>query len=154
MSESTSKAVGVIKSLVSLVGVTVGIIISVIGAIMFLESIFKLYVFDVQEGRYSNYTYRCEQYDIDSIEARRLVGMDFGPAIQVKTPSTKKIAKLTEAEKKKLREQYTKCKKEAKEEAHKSFVNGEKMDIATGIAFILVGLPLLYFYQRKRKDRK
>ena len=150
-----NKAVKIVKSLVGLVGVTAGIIISAIGAIMFLESIFKVYVFDVQNGRYNNYEYRCEQYDVDSIEARRLVG-DNIHMLETKAPVKNKdaIKELTEKQRTFLKNKYKECKIESKEDSYKDFINGEKMDIATGIAFILVGLPLLYFYQRRRKDKK
>ena len=156
---TVSKAEGIIKNLVNLVGVTAGIILTSIGAIMFLDSVFKLYVFDVKQDRYNNWEYQCQQYDIDSIEARRLVGDNFvGPlgAIEIrpKKEVEKEDKKLTKEEKEFLEKKFKECKKEAKETAEKNFQRREKMDIADGIAFMVVGFALLYFYQRRRKSKK
>jgi hypothetical protein len=157
---ASSKAEGIIKSLVNLVGVTAGIIIVSIGAVMFLESIFKIYIFDLKQDRYSRFDYRCEQYDIDSIKARKLIGdrdflmegaLNVAPIKQAKD---KKNKKLTKEEEKFLERKYKECKLEAKTEAEKDFQRKEKMDIAEGIAFMLVGFPLLYFYQRRRRSKK
>jgi len=152
---STGKE-GIIKSLVSLVGVTAGIIITAIGVIMFLESVLKIYIFDLKQDRYNSFEYRCEQYDIDSIEARRLMERDFdGVRVDIAmNPSSEKVKKLTKENKKFLQNKYKECKKEAKEEAEKQFQRGEKMDIAEGIAFMITGFTLLYFYQRKRRSNK
>ncbi len=153
--KNISKAGEIIKNLVNLVGVTAGIIIVSIGAIMFLESVFKIYIFDLKQDRYNRFDYRCEKFDIDSIEAMRLTGRgDLGVLNEVQlsaTKKTEKAKKLTKEEKDFLRKKYQECKKEVKIEAQKDFERGEKMDIAEGIAFMLVGFPLLFFYQRRRK---
>jgi len=155
---TTGKVEGIIRSLVSLVGVTAGIIITTIGVIMFLESIFKIYVFDLKQDRYNRFDYRCEQFDVDSIEARRLMGQgDFNNIARIDIaikPSSEKAKKLTKEDKEFLQNKYKECKKEAKEEAQNDFQRSEKMDIAEGIAFMITGFTLLYFYQRKRKTTK
>jgi hypothetical protein len=153
---TASKAEGIIKSLVNLVGVTAGIIIVSIGSIMFLESVFKIYIFDIKEDRYNSFEYRCEQFDIDSVEARRLVGTNLNMPVSLSPvkENSQKISKLTKEDKEFLRKKFEECKKETKKEAQEDFERREKMDIAEGIAFMLVGFPLLYFYQRRRKTRK
>ena len=154
---NTPKSINIIKNLVNLVGVTIGIIISSIGVIMFLESVLKLYIFDLKQDRYNSFEYRCQQYDIDSIEAQRLIGQgDFIPMdINLKRQSnTNKIKKLTREDKRFLQNKYKECKKESKEEAEKQFQRGEKMNIAEGIAFMVTGFTLLYFYQRRKKSKK
>ena len=99
MSEKNkNKAVKIIKSLIALVGVTAGIIISAIGAIMFLQSMFKLYLFDIKQDRYDSWEYRCQQYDIDSVEARRLLGDDFLPMVESKVSQKKSDKKLSKEE--------------------------------------------------------
>lgn len=153
MSEKYGKAEAVIKSLVQLVGVTAGIIILSIGAIIFLESIFKLYIFDLKEDRYNNFDYRCEKYNVDSIRANKLLG--FQDEFMLTKPivkNDKKIEKLTQEDIEFLEKKYKECKKEAQKEAEKEFQKREKMDIAERIAFILVGFPLLYFYQRRERN--
>jgi len=64
----------------------------------------------------------------------------------------KKIEKLTQEDIEFLEKKYKECKKEAQKEAEKEFQKREKMDIAERIAFILVGFPLLYFYQRRERN--
>ena len=152
MTENKSNAVKIVSSLVNLVGVTAGIIIVAIGSIMFLESIFKIYIFDIKEDKYNSFEYRCDQFDIDNIEARRLLGQDFGP-IHAKT-IVKDIKNLSEEEKEFLRKKYNQCVEDAKQKSQKQYLNNRKMNIATGLAFIIVGFPLLYFYQRRRKRLK
>lgn len=157
---TATKAEGIIKSLVTLVGVTAGIIIMAIGVIMFLESVFKIYVFDLKQDRYNSYEYRCQQYDVDSIKANRLLGnrglmpieLELGMA-QSGNGKTDKDKDLTKEDIKFLKEKYSECKKEVKEEAEKNFQRGEKMDIAEGTAFMIVGFALLFFYQRRRKNK-
>jgi len=159
----TSKAEGIIKSLVNLVGVTAGIIIVSIGSIMFLESVFKIYIFGIDHGRYNSFAYRCDQFDIASVEARRLIGTNTNLTVDVamlelpekrlnsKDEKKQKQKRLTKEEVQFLQTKYKECKKEAKQEAKENFERGEKMDIAEGIAFMLVGFLLLYFYRRKRR---
>ncbi len=156
-----NKTVGIVKSLINLVGVTAGIIITAIGAIMFLDAVFKLYIFDIKQDRYTSLDYRCQQYDIGSIEANRILGNDLimGPIPAVgisprKTNERESGKELTEEEKEFLQKKFKECKEEARKSAEENFRRGEKMDIASGLAFVLVGLPLLYFYQRRRREDK
>ncbi len=151
-----NKVTEIIKNLINLIGVTVGIVIMSIGAIMLISSFLKVYVFHIEYNGYDDFSYKCEQFDVDFIEANRLRGNNFGskPAI-MNSENEKQVAKLTEAEREKLRKKYKECKKEAQQEAHKKFLVQEKIHLATGIAFVVVGIPLLIYYQkRSRKEKK
>lgn len=153
--QNITKAESIISNLINLAGVTIGIIILSIGAIMFFKSIFKLYILDIKQDRYNSFDYQCNIYDIDRIEASRLTGIgDIEPAAINLERKQKENKKLTEEEKEFLRKKYQECKEKVKKENEENFVRGQKIDIADSIAFILVGIPLIYFYQRRRKSKK
>jgi len=147
-----SKVTKIIKNLISLIGVTAGIVITAIGAIMLISSFLKVYVFHIQSDGYNDYVYQCRQFDIDTIEADRLVGNNLGSKpVAVNPVSEKQILKLTEEEKEKLRKKYKECQQEARKKSHEKFLIREKIHLATGIAFVVVGLPLLFFYQKRNR---
>ncbi len=154
--DENSKAVKIVKSLINLVGVTAGIILASIGAIMFLSAIFNLYVFNIKSPEYSygDY-YKCDIFDVDRIEASILLGSNNSPEIALKAPTNKvqkeKVSQLTEEQKKKLREKYKECVEKLKKDNEEKFKTSEKRHIATGLSFMIVGFPLIFFYQRKKK---
>ncbi len=152
-----NKTVKIVKSLINLVGVTAGIVISSVGAIMFLNAVFNLYVFQISEPRYSmSSDYECAVFDVDRIEAQMLTGVSAGPAaipLEKGLPAKqdKTQVRLSEEQKEKLRKKYEQCKKELAEKNQKLFETDQKRSMATGLSFMIVGFPLLYFYQRKKK---
>jgi len=160
MSDS-NKAVKIIKSLTDLVGVTAGIILASIGAIMFLNSVFNLYIFNIKtpEYMYSD-EYRCSQFDVDRIEAERLTGRGAGPvAMQLGAPNMTAVSnpraqapELTKEQKEALQKKFKECKEKVRKESEEKFETGEKRHIATGLAFMIVGFPLIFFYQRRKRN--
>ena len=147
-----NKIAEIIKNLINLIGVTAGIVITAIGAIMLISSFLKVYVFHIQSDGYNDHVYQCRQFDIDTIEADRLVGNNLGSKpVAVNPVSEKQILKLTEEEKKKLRKKHKECLLEAEQKSHEKFLTREKIHLATGIAFVVVGLPLLFFYQKRNR---
>jgi hypothetical protein len=147
---SEIKAVKLVISLINLVGVTAGIIIGSIGAIMFLNAVFTLYLFGIDTAKYNNFEYRCDAFDVDRIGAKLITGIDtHGLSI---SGITTNIQELTKEQVETLREQYNECKEQASADAKEEFVMDQKRNMATGMAFMIVGFPLMYFYQRKRKD--
>ncbi len=152
-----NKTVKIIKSLIDLVGVTAGIVISSVGAIMFLNAVFNLYVFQISEPRYAiSDEYECAVFDVDKIEAQMLTGVNAGPvAMPLDKNATakqgKELIKLSKEQKNDLRKKYEKCKKDLEEKNQKLFETDQKRSMATGLSFMIVGFPLLYFYQRKKK---
>ena len=152
---SVSKAVDIIKNLVNLVGITAGIIIASIGGVMFLNSILKLYIFDIKTDRFSSFEYRCNQFDLDNIRARKLVGGGFNPMpieVEMIEKNNQKNKKLTEEDKKFLKKKYEECIEKAKKDDEEAFVQRKKMDLTDGLAFLIVGFALLFFYQRRKKN--
>ena len=157
-----SRALKIIKSLISLVGVTAGIILVSVGGVMFLNSLFNLYVFKLQDEYRDDY--KCQIYDLDAIEAQKLLGYDnprpiplsVGVAPTSSEIKKEKIVNLTEEQKEKLKRKYRECKKEAEAESQRRYELGQKRSFATGLSFLLVGLPLIFFYQgrRRRKSEK
>ncbi len=123
---------------------------------MFLSAIFNLYVFNIKtpEYAYSDY-YKCDIFDVDRIEASILLGSNSSPEIALKPPTSKaqkeKISQLTEEQKKKLREKYQECIEKVKKDNEEKFRISEKRHIATGLSFMIVGFPLIFFYQRRKK---
>ena len=154
-----SRAVKIIRSLINLVGVTAGIIITSIGAILFFNALFNLYVFKIDQPEFGpDRTYLCDEYNVDLIEARRLAGNLGRPrgtmAPPPKSANVGEVAgkKLTEAQKAKLRKKYNQCLEKAKKENKQRFRISQKRRIATGLSFVLVGIPLILFYQKRRKE--
>jgi len=58
--------------------------------------------------------------------------------------------KLTEEDKKFLKKKYEECIEKAKKDDEEAFVQRKKMDLTDGLAFLIVGFALLFFYQRRR----
>ena len=159
--EHKSKAVEIISKLVTLVGVTAGIILVSIGAIMILQSFLTIYVFGIDTPQYGGYNeFSCEMYDVEKIKARKLSGyQSFGPIaapvnIDKSSPQNTKIKKeLSQEDKEFLSKKYEECKEKTKKEGKEKFIRGEKHDIANGIAFLITGFALLFFYKTKRKKK-
>ena len=157
--EYNTKAVTIISKLINLVGVTAGIILVSIGGIMLLQAMLKLYVFGIEQGRFASQDYfTCGVYDIDRMHAQSLTHIPSGPQpLEIAPPkfATQKPAKtyedLSAEDKEFLRTKYEECIKKEKEGQIKSFKRDKKMDIADGVAFLLIGALLLFFYQRKKK---
>ncbi len=149
-----SKITKIVNNIINLIGVTVGIVITVIGAIMLISSFLKVYVFHI-EYKYdgcNDFSYnKCEQFDIDTIGANRLMG---NKPVTLSPTSEKQILKLTKEEKEKLRKKYKECQQEAEQKSHEKFLIREKNHLATGIAFVIVGLLLLFFYQKRNRKNK
>ncbi len=153
--QTNSKAEGIISNLINLSGVTIGIIILSIGAVTLFQSFFKLYIFDIKKDTYGSSYYKCEIFNIDTVRANEIMGrkvpFDLDMRVEVKN---KNIKNLTKEDKDFLRNKYQECVKESKKEDMDNFQRGQKTNIAEGLAFILVGIPLIYFYQRRRRSKK
>ncbi len=178
-----NKTEGVIAGLVNLAGISAGIIILAIGSIMFLENIFKYYIFNIKNDYYGNSDWVCEKYNIEKAEIDKLletkVGnitpiaggplklsqaeinmVTFGPDFdnlnskQFQKQQKKQDLQLTAEEKEKIKNYYQKCIEKTKKEDTERFANQVRRNIATALAFIFVGLPLIIFYQRRRKNNQ
>ena len=106
-----------------------------------------MYIFDIKTDRFSDFSYKCEKFDIDSVEADLIFGRPIAFPEEIKDREKKK---LTKEEKKILEEKYNKCISEERKRAEENFKKKKKMDIADGFSFLFVGLILLYFYHRRK----
>ncbi len=169
------KKTGIIKNLANLVGITTGIILFSIGAITFLNIFLKSYIFKADGDRYGYYAenieQQCEYLNPEKEELNNaLKKINSGNPMYFNSPKlvqpidtvkenskdskekTDKKEKLTEKEKGILKKAYDKCLVDKKEERdiRKKKERGQQM--AWGLSFLLVGIPLLWFYHRRRED--
>ncbi len=145
------KAIKIVKSLIDLVGSAAGIVIVAIGGIMFLNALFNLYVFKIESPAYTSNLYKCDVFDVDRLWATSLTGAPT-PVALPDSPVRKiqNFGDLSQEDIKKLRQKYDECVKEVKEQERQEFYTNQKRSMATGLAFMIVGFPLIFFYQRRK----
>ena len=141
------KATAIIKNLINLVGVTVGITITAIGSIFLIGSFLKLYVFGIERDAYFEPKWACEKYDWETKELNNIVSYD-----ETTNSNTNKNKKEpTKEEKDRLNKKYKECiADEEKNEKEKYFLT-KTDDMIQGLAFLIVGLPILFLYQKRKK---
>lgn len=169
MIEKKEKKGGIVKNLINLVGVTAGIILMSIGAITFFNVFLQNYVFGVDGERYGyerTIEERCDMYNPDKEELNeamkklgttdpRYMPVEYVATLQVKDKKEKKDKikeKLTENEKKILKDKYNKCLADEKTKDERRIKNNNGRQMAWGLAFLIVGTPILWFYHRRRED--
>jgi hypothetical protein len=59
---------------------------------------------------------------------------------------------FSESEKKELARKHEQCILEEDKKAKEKYFANKKEDMADGLAFLIVGFPILFFYQRRKKQ--
>ncbi len=126
------KAVAIIKSLINVVGTSIGVVLIAVGAVMLINATLKLTVFQLESSPHFE-AYRCDQY----------IEMDHGMF-----PANEKseMTKLTPQQREK---KYTECIVREQKREKKRFSNEKKHNLIDGTALLLVGIPLFVFYMRR-----
>ncbi len=157
------KALDIIKNLVRLAGSVAGIILVSIGAVMMLNSFLKFYIFGIETGKYfnPNSIWQCERVNPDSTDFDTVAYQKESAALEADSVALSVVIEpqpwspklITPEERERLYAKYKLC--VGKEiENEKSKYKKEKLEfLADGIAFLIVGLMVLFFY-RNRKETK
>lgn len=118
-----------LRDLINVAGVVVGIVLTAIGAIMFLNSSLKLYVFGFETSSYFNAYEQCEQPEWVPVKG----------------------ADRTE-KKEKTPEEVEECVTKKTEYEKERYARQQKEQMIDGFAFLFVGLFLWLLHKKMKKE--
>lgn len=121
-----------LRELIPFGGTLVGLVMTVIGSSMILNTVLKVYIFGFETSSSFSAEERCEDEYRFTIEKNK----------------NEEVAKERTAEE--TEECITRKTKLEKER----YLRQKKENMVDGMALILVGAPVWFFYQRKRKNKK
>ena len=121
------------QDIINFVGAIVGIVLTAIGSVMFLNTILKVYVFGFQTESY--------------FSAEQMCGFRDAPKIMLPVRADPVLpANLSEAE-------MTACIEEKTTQATAQYLRRKKESLIDGFAMLLVGIPFWILFERRRKKR-
>lgn len=144
------KATEIIKNLVNLVGVTAGIIITAVGSIMLINSVLKVYVFGIEVNSHFDPKWTCEKYDWETREFKKLENNMLSSDVNVNININNDKKELTQEQKEELDKKHKECLLDEEIKAKNKYFANKKEEMGDGLAFLIVGLPILFFYQRRK----
>ncbi len=122
-----------LRELVNFGGSIVGIVLTAVGGVMFLNTVLKVYIFGFEINSYFSAEEMCQKEE-------------YRPA-----PSIGPDAKMVSELKVNTPEEIAQCKEEKTQVEKERYARQQKEKMVDGFAFFLVGVVLWALHRRKKK---
>jgi len=124
-----------LRELVNFGGSIVGIVLTAVGGVMFLNTVLKVYVFGFEINSYFSAEEMCQKEEYRSVPGPDKAVPTMVQELKVNTP-----------------EEIAQCKEEKTQVEKDRYSRQQKEKMVDGFAFFLVGVVLWALHRRKKKE--